>query len=95
MPTGPREPVGAVEVRTDFLFGGKAKRSLEFFELACLYFVQFVIGAQQDQNDLGGQRIAVFILFVVGKNNALDAIGERNAEERSDVFALFLAAWRA
>lgn len=31
-----------------------------------------MIGSQQHEHNLGGQRIAVFIFFVVRKNDALD-----------------------
>ena len=54
-----------------------------------------MIGAQEDEHDLRGQRIALFVRAVGGEHDALDAAKKIDAEVFGDEFALFLPGRRA
>lgn len=54
-----------------------------------------MIGAQEDEHDLRGQRIALFVRAVGGEHNALDAAKKIDAQVFGDEFALFLPRRRA
>ena len=82
------------EVLEDLGVGREAEAVLELRQMTGLDFVEVVVGTEQDEDDLGGKRIALFVSAVGGKHDALDGLFKGNTEEFGHVVALFLARGR-
>ena len=71
--------VGDGQVCIDGNVGRKAEAVLELRQMTGLDFVEVVVGTEQDEDDLGGKRIALFVSAVGGKHDALDGLFKGNA----------------
>ena len=67
------------EVLEDLGVGREAEAVLELRQMTGLDFVEVVVGTEQDEDDLGGKRIALFVSAVGGKHDALDGLFKGNA----------------
>ena len=84
----------AAESLEDFGFSREAEAILQLRKLASLHFIQAVITAKQNEDDLRGKNVPFLVALVRSEHHGLNGLRERQAKEFRHELALIAARGR-